>query len=241
VDLISLEVIFLQETLGVSESVVSILASFLPGWDFAAADAKGRSGGLATGWLLKKCNFESVWGFESGIGLNFFLTDLGHSMTIINIYGPYLDRQRYWNSITKCTWFSERDVIIGGYFNFSFGVAEVWCTRDVPDPLTNYFKKKLDPYGLIDVEPSKQNPTSRNRRVGDDRVEKRLDRFLVAEGLIESLALFKQWVLCGGEYDHSPIVMELWGRGRRAPSPFNFLRAGYRIQITKLYLRVCGL
>jgi hypothetical protein len=51
-------------------------------WDFATVDAKGCSGGLATGWLLKKCNYEIVWGFESGIGLNFFSTYLGHSMTI---------------------------------------------------------------------------------------------------------------------------------------------------------------
>jgi exonuclease III len=101
VELISPEVIFLQETMGVSESVVSVLESLLPGWDFAAVDARGRSGGLATGWLLKKCNCESVWGFESGIGLNFFSTDLGRSMTIVNIYGPYLDRQRYWNSIAS--------------------------------------------------------------------------------------------------------------------------------------------
>jgi hypothetical protein len=40
--------------------------------------------------------------------------------------------------------------------------------------------------------------------------------------LIESLSLVRQWFSCGGEYDHSPIVMELCGRGRRSPSPFKF-------------------
>jgi len=29
----------------VIESVVSVLESFLPGWDFVAVDARGRSGG----------------------------------------------------------------------------------------------------------------------------------------------------------------------------------------------------
>jgi hypothetical protein len=72
------------------------------------------------------------------------------------------------------------------------------------------------------LSPTKLNPTWRNRRVGDDGVAKRLDRFLLAEGLIESLALVRQWVSCGGESDHSLIVLELCGRGRRAPSPFKF-------------------
>jgi exonuclease III len=47
------DIIFLQETLGVSEVVVKSLEALLPGWSFVAVDAKGRSRGLATGWRLK--------------------------------------------------------------------------------------------------------------------------------------------------------------------------------------------
>jgi exonuclease III len=71
---IALDVIFLQETMGVSELVVAFLESLLPGWSFAVVDAKGQSGGLATSWCLKHCNCEQIWGFESGIGLNFFFS-----------------------------------------------------------------------------------------------------------------------------------------------------------------------
>jgi exonuclease III len=74
---IDLDVIFLQETMGVSELVVASLESLFPGWSFVAVDAKGRSGGLATGWSLKRCNCERIWGFESGIGLNIFSVRAG--------------------------------------------------------------------------------------------------------------------------------------------------------------------
>jgi hypothetical protein len=222
VDLNSPDVIMLQETLGVSETVVKALESLFPGWMFAAVDARGRSGGLATGWLKKTCNYESVWGFESGIGLTFFSSGMGRNVTIINVYGPYQDRQRYWNSLVGCSWLSGKEIILGGDLNFSLGAAEVWGPRVVPDSLTNYFQNFLDQHGLIDVEPLKLNPTWCNRRVGDDRVAKHLDRFLLSEDLLESLELVRQWVSCGGESDHNLIVLELSGRSRRASSPFKF-------------------
>jgi exonuclease III len=103
VDVVSSDVIFLQETLGISESVLATLESLMPSWSFVAVDAKGRSGFLATGWSLKKCNCERVWGFESGIDLNVFSVELGRSLTLVNIYGPYSDRQRYWESLAKCS------------------------------------------------------------------------------------------------------------------------------------------
>jgi exonuclease III len=87
------DVILLQETLGDSVSVVKTLETLLPGWMFAAVDARGRSGGLATGWKKRKCKLENVWGFISGIGLTIYSIDLGHNLTVINIYGPHQDRQ----------------------------------------------------------------------------------------------------------------------------------------------------
>ena len=107
VALIVSDVIFLQETMGVSELVVASLESILPGWSFAVVDAKGRSGGLATGWSLKSCKCDRIWCFESGLGLNMFSTELGRSLLLINIYGPYVDRKRYWDSLAKLSWLSE--------------------------------------------------------------------------------------------------------------------------------------
>jgi exonuclease III len=75
IDQTSLEVILLQETLGDSVTVTKSLETLLPGWSFAAVDARGRSGGLATGWKNRSCKLESVWGLASGIGLTISFWD----------------------------------------------------------------------------------------------------------------------------------------------------------------------
>jgi hypothetical protein len=94
--------------------------------------------------------------------------------------------------------------------------------KGYPDTLSIFFIHAFERRGLLDIEPNKLNLTWRNRRNGDGRVAKRLDRFLVAEHLVDSLYLIRQWVACGGELDHSPIVLEFRGRGRKPPSPFKF-------------------
>jgi exonuclease III len=160
------EVILLQETLGDSVSVVKALETLFPGWMFAAVDARGRSGGLATGWKKRNCKLESVWGFVSGIGLTLFSTDLGRNLTVINIYGPHQDRQIYWNSLAECEWFKDKDFLLGGDLNFSLGASEVWGPRAAQDPLNNFFLNYLDQVGLVDVEPQKLTPTWCNRWVG---------------------------------------------------------------------------
>ena len=45
----NLDIIFLQETLGVNEVVVNSLEALLPDWSFVAVDEKGHSRGHATG------------------------------------------------------------------------------------------------------------------------------------------------------------------------------------------------
>lgn len=58
--------------------------------------------------------------------------------------------------------------------------------------------------------------------MGDQRVAKRLDRFLVAESLAFGVDLVWQWVGPRGISDHCPIFLELRGRQRKPPSPFKF-------------------
>jgi hypothetical protein len=202
--------------------VVKSLETLLPGWSFAAVDARGRSGGLATGWRKRSCKVESVWGFVSGIGLIISSTDLGRNLTIINIYGPHQDHQIYWNSLAECDWFQGKDFLLGGDLNFSLGASEVWGPRAAPDPLNNFFLNFLEQEGLMDVEPQKLSPTWCNRRVGLERVAKCLDRFLLTEDLLESSDLVRQWVTYGGESDHLPILIEFRAKNRRVVSPFKF-------------------
>lgn len=94
---------------------------------------------------------------------------------------------------------------MGGDLNFYLGALEIWGPKATLDPLTNFFIHQLDQARLVDVEPPKLNPTWRNRRVGEDRIAKRLDRFLVGEDLTSSTFQLRQWVDGGGELDHNPL------------------------------------
>jgi len=158
-DLHILNILLLQETLRENVTVVNTLESLLLSWSFTAVDAQGRSGGLATSWKQRNCKLKNAWGFSSSIDLTIFSTDLGRSLTVINIYGPHQDMQIYWNSLTECEWFKKKDFILAGDLNFSLGTSEDWGPRAAPDPLNNYFLNYLDQWGLVDVEPQKISPT----------------------------------------------------------------------------------
>jgi hypothetical protein len=172
IDQTSPKVILLQETLGASVTVTKSLENLLPGWSFAVMDARARSGGLATGWKNESCKLENVWGLALGIGLTILSLELGHKLTILNIYGPHQDRQNYWNSLANCDWFKAKDFLLGGDLKFFLGASEFWGPRGTPDPLNHFFLNFLDQQGLVDLEPQKLSPTWSNRRVGIDRVAK---------------------------------------------------------------------
>jgi exonuclease III len=53
------DIIFLQETLGTSYDVSTLLEALFLSWSFSSLDARGRSGGLALGWN-KKMEIEFV-------------------------------------------------------------------------------------------------------------------------------------------------------------------------------------
>lgn len=108
------DVVLLQETLGSSEDVVRILEAMLPGWKFVGLDARGRSGGVASGWNLKRCWCNFSWGIASGLGLEVWEAQVGRMITILNIYGPYLNRVGFWDSLLSMDLFSGQDVILGG-------------------------------------------------------------------------------------------------------------------------------
>lgn len=65
-------------------------------------------------------------------------------------------------------------------------------------------------------------PTWHNRWTWIDRVVKRLDKFLVAEDLLDSMVMLRKWVDYGGKSYHSLIVLEIIGSRNKHPNPFKF-------------------
>lgn len=114
------------------------------------------------------------------------------------------------------------NLVVGGDLNFSLGLSETWGPQAHVDPLADFFLNKIKDGRLIDINIIKNTPTWRNRRVGEARVAKRLDCFLINEAFVNGNIVFKQWVGSGGESDHFPILMELSGPNKKLESPFKF-------------------
>jgi len=216
------DILLLQETLGDSSSVKAQLEKLLLGWEFDGLDARGRSGGLATGWRTKDFKCANMVGFDSGLGVQLFSVEFGKLLTVLNIYGPYNNREAFWIDLLGKEFIQNNWVVLGGDLNLTLGAAEIWGPRAIPDPLNEFFIRSFARAGLVDVEPAKLTATWRNRRAGDNRIAKRLDRFLIDERLLDSLHFVRQWVESGGISDHSPIMIELKSGGPKPHSPFKF-------------------
>ena len=52
--------------------------------------------------------------------------------------------------------------------------------------LSGYFSRMLEKKEILDIELVKLNPTWTNKRIGNVRICKRLDRFLVSEDIMEN-------------------------------------------------------
>ena len=188
-------VIFLQETLGPSNVIKDLLKRLLLGWDFMVLYAKGRSCGLATGWKLTSFRMSNSWGSLSCLGMDIFSQELNSEFRLFNIYDPYQNREAFWDRLFSLSLISHEQSIVGGDLNFSLGSLEIWGPIVILDPLVEFFKNHLVQRDLIDLNMIKLNPTWRNRRVGEDRIAKRLHRFLIGDSLVCSLTLqARQWV-----------------------------------------------
>jgi hypothetical protein len=51
--------------------------------------------------------------------------DLDRSMKLINCYGPYSDREVFWEAIRREGLFKEKKLILGGDLNFTTSFKEV--------------------------------------------------------------------------------------------------------------------
>ena len=98
------------------------------------------------------------------------------------------------------------------------------------DELTEYFRQALARVGVSDIPTPKLLPTWRNRRSGDIYIAKRLDRFLVANQLVDSVEKIRQWVENCGDSNHNPILMEIANKGDKPPTPFKFNRVWLNLE-----------
>ena len=96
------------------------------------------------------------------LGVEIFSEELGITLSVINVYGPYLNRPPFWESLLQNPMVNGDSLVLGGDFNFYLGQNEVWGPCAHADSLTGFFVQKLVEKGLLYIKPVKLRPTWRN-------------------------------------------------------------------------------
>ena len=183
---------------------------------------KKNKGGLLVGWRNHFLLFLNSWAMDSGLCVALYSTELQMEICFVNIYGPYVEREGFWNNLLDFMSANCTKIIFGGDLNFSMGLSKIWGDRARSDCLSDFFAKNLDYHGLVDIVPNVILPTWTNRRVGRDNMCKRLDRLVVSVDLQEFELCFRQWVGCGGYSDHHSVFLQILGHDKKLHSPFKF-------------------
>ena len=102
------------------------LELILKGWVFVSVDARGRSGGLFPGWRSQKFLLLNAWDMPSCLCVVMHSIELQLDLTFINMYGPYLARESFWNNLWGMDCFTSPYLVFGGDLNFSLGMSEIW-------------------------------------------------------------------------------------------------------------------
>ena len=148
---------------------------------------------------------------DSGLCVALYSTELQLEFCFVNIYGPYGEREGFWNNLLNFISTNYTKIIFGGDMNFSMGLSEIWGDRARSDCLSEFFAKILDDHGLVDIVLNVILPTWTNRRVGSENICKCLDRLMIFVDLLEFELCFCQWVGCGGDSNHHPVFFTDFG------------------------------
>jgi hypothetical protein len=84
------------------------------------------------------------------------------------------------------------------------------------DHQKGYFNSLLANTRLVDVEHVNLSPTWRNFRIRNEEVDKRMDRFMVSEALMQTRFGFKLMVEVGGKSYHRLITLQ-WSPSLNSP------------------------
>ena len=194
---LSPDVVLLQETMTSSYPTLLTFSKLFLGWEFCAHSSIGLSGGILSGWnskLLKCKAYHTV----AGILLKAMIRGSTFSLSILNCYGPYLNREPFWNVVAFGGLLSLPNLILAGDLNLTLNASEIWGTKAQLDPSGRFFSEPFSDHQLVDVAPSCAGPTWRNGRIGEEGIFKRLDHYLISDHLINSLSRYRVWAhRCG--------------------------------------------
>ena len=92
----------------------------------------------------------------------------------------------------------------------------------LPRPFSPLFTEFIHDLGLVDIELGSLRSTWNNGREGNASIAKKLDIFLLSQGLLSSFHRYHSWVVSSYVSNHMPIVLQLDSGRERVKYPFKF-------------------
>ena len=232
----SVQVLFLQETMVLAPVACENFLKICPDWVVIATESNGFSGGLLSAWDPRFARFKS-FSTAGGILLEGHFKGFDGVLNLLNVYGPYKDRQSFWDHISMLRLLNLENLILGGDLNFTLGPSEVWGGRQADDPLCYYLADLFHSVDLVDVIADFSSPTWYNGREGVGHVAKRLDRFLISNKLLEKIDRYRTWVDFSKLSDHCPVSLQLDFDFLKINLPFKFNRVWLEEEEFRAFIR----
>jgi hypothetical protein len=185
-------IIFLQETLVDAFAARDFMYHLRLNWMTCATSSIGNLGGLLASWDPTLFYLFPVLS-PGGILLMGTCFELRTNLTLLNVYGPCVDRRTFWERLDRLGLLAVKSLILAGDLNLTTSSREIWGERARTDPLSDFYKHLFSKNSLVDLKPAELLPTWRNGRAGAAGIAKRLDRFLVADNLLSPTCRF----VCG--------------------------------------------
>lgn len=184
----NMDALFLQETMCLRVKVIDLFNSLLIKWKFNIVYDYIFSRGLLFCWSPRVRDFKSSicasWILMDGI-----IPSIRVSLTILNSYGPYENRETLLLEILNNGFILRDNPIITWYLNLTFFWREMWgqCSRG--DRLDCLFPHWLESTSMVYIEPLKLSLTWSNNIRGESEIGNIMDRFLFEVCLLPKCAL----------------------------------------------------
>ena len=116
--------ILLQETMCSASPALFAFLKLLPSWEFCAISARGLSRGLLSAWNPYKANCRA---FQTcaGILLQASIQGMPDPLHILKVYGPYQDRDLFWDKALRGGLLNLPHLVLGGDLNLTLHSSEI--------------------------------------------------------------------------------------------------------------------
>ena len=110
--------ILLQETMCSAPPALFAFSKILPSWEYCAISARGISGGLLSASNPSNTNCRAFQTY-AGILLQASIRGMSFPIHILNVYGPYRDRECFWNNVHRGGFLNLPYLVLGGDLNLT--------------------------------------------------------------------------------------------------------------------------